>query len=477
MPDIPSKDLPDVASAYPPEHLHVLIRPYRSPDTCISAFMQADYAAGFLSDGGALGRWTWLCGDVSPTGTLAFDDPRNPAPLLRETIGGVLRDTVISGDMQTPLPPFTGGLIGMAAFELGLRLEDLPRRPFHLASDRPWPELTLMRIDSLAAFDLHQQQLILLGRGGTPDEARDRAVALAARLDNLPPDPPSPKPDAPLLSETPDDVFEARVAQLVTRIHAGELFQANLSRGWRAQLPEDVTPAHLLKALLRTGPSPFGAFLRWEDRIIVSNSPERFISLSNDGHLETRPIKGTRPRGRTAQDDAALAAELLASPKDRAENLMIVDLMRHDLSKVAQIGSVRVQSLHALESYPNVHHLVSTVTARLRENLTPADVMLATFPPGSISGAPKVQAMKVINDLEDTARGPYCGSLFWVDPSGAMDSSVLIRTAACEPDAEGLWSLRICAGGGIVADSDPGDERRETETKLSLFRAVLNTKR
>jgi para-aminobenzoate synthetase component 1 len=269
-------------------------------------------------------------------------------------------------------------------------------------------------------------------------------------------------------------VHEDKVAALVRQIHAGDLFQANLARGWNGRLKTGATPGAVMAALHARGPAPFGGFLTLGDRAILSNSPERFISLNAAGHLETRPIKGTRPRGKTPAEDAVLAAELRASEKDRAENLMIVDLMRHDLSKVAEVGSVRVTALNALESYANVHHLVSTVTAQLMPGKTAADVLAATFPPGSISGAPKVQAMKVIHEME-AARGPYCGSLFFIDAGGAMDSNVLIRTLALEKDDKGRWHVRACAGGGIVADSDPAAERIETETKLSLIKSVLET--
>ena len=262
------------------------------------------------------------------------------------------------------------------------------------------------------------------------------------------------------------------MAALVRQIHAGDLFQANLARGWSGRLKAGATPGQVMTALHSKGPAPFGGFLTLGDRCILSNSPERFISLGASGHLETRPIKGTRPRGKTPAEDGALAAELSASEKDRAENLMIVDLMRHDLSKVAEVGSVRVTALNALESYTNVHHLVSTVTAQLTAGKTAADVLVSTFPPGSISGAPKVQAMKVIYEME-AARGPYCGSLFFIDAGGAMDSNVLIRTLALEKDDGGIWHVRACAGGGIIADSEPAAERIETETKLSLIRSVL----
>jgi para-aminobenzoate synthetase component 1 len=192
--------------------------------------------------------------------------------------------------------------------------------------------------------------------------------------------------------------------------------------------------------------------------------------------IETRPIKGTRPRGADRAEDAVMIAELSASAKDRAENLMIVDLMRNDLARVSPPGSVAAPELFKVETFANVHHLVSTVTAKLAPGLTAADLLRAAFPPGSITGAPKVQAMKVIAELE-TPRGPYCGSLFWAGVDGAFESSVLIRTVGLEQDGPGQdkggWRLEARAGAGIVADSDPHAERLETEAKFAALRRAL----
>jgi para-aminobenzoate synthetase component 1 len=216
----------------------------------------------------------------------------------------------------------------------------------------------------------------------------------------------------------------------VARIQAGEIFQANIARRWTGRLAAGHDPYDLFLALAHASPAPMAAYYRLPDRAVVSNSPERFIRLDAEGRIEACPIKGTRPRAPDPRDDDAQAAALLDDPKDRAENLMIVDLMRNDLSRVCRPGSVRAPALFKLESYANVHHLVSTVTGRLRDGVGLARALKAVFPPGSITGAPKVQAMKVIASLEPP-RGPYCGALFWAGVDGAMDSSVLIRTVAC----------------------------------------------
>lgn len=439
---------------------------WEDPAARLRGWFGHEGAAALVSGGG---RYSYFLAQPVATAELAHDDPRDAAEALRTALRFMRPDQI-----KDALPPFTGGALGMAAFELGLRLESLKRRPFRIEGRRAWPELLVWLYPAVLAFDHEQRRLLAIGRGATDAEAEARCAALAALYEATPvlsvPD--GPLSAAPLRLETPDEVHEDKVAALIRQIQAGDLFQANLARGWTGELRAGQTPGEVMAALHRAGAAPFGGFVRWGSRAIVSNSPERFIRLEADGVLETRPIKGTRPRGGTAAEDAALAAELMVSAKDRAENLMIVDLMRHDVSRVAEIGSVTVPELHVLESFASVHHLVSTVQGRLRPGLTAADVLATTLPPGSVSGAPKVQAMKVIGEME-AARGPYCGSLFYVDAGGAMESSVLIRTLAFERDERDIWHFRAAAGGGIVADSDPVAERIETETKMALIRRVV----
>ncbi len=436
--------------------------PWVEPGSRLQAWCAHPGSTALISDGGAHGRFSYLLAEPDATAALLAHD--DASAFLKAVTAFVTTQDA------TGLPPFSGGLIGVAGFELGLRLENLPAAPFRIEGGVAWPDLVVHRYPAVLAFDHHTQGLTVIGRGATPEAAmaaRDRLAALWQATDALAP-PAGALLEKPLRLETPDPVHEDKVAAVVGQIHAGDLFQANLARGWTGRLKAGVTPAAVMAALHHGGAAPFGAYVDLGNgRSIASNSPERFIRLDHGGGLETRPIKGTRPRGATPEADALLAGELHRSPKDRAENLMIVDLMRHDLAKVAEVGSVAVPTLNILESYPNVHHLVSTVTARLATGRSAADVLLATLPAGSISGAPKVQAMKVIAAME-AARGPYCGVLFAIDAGGAMDSSVLIRTVAIEGG-----NLRAAAGGGIVADSDPRDERIETETKLSLIKRVL----
>lgn len=430
----------------------LLTAPWREPVWALAPFRDEPYACALVT--GGAGRWSYLLRAPDET----FDTAADPFAAL----------TALTGPRQPSDPdgpPFQGGVVGLAAYELGDRVErlDLARTS--------WPDLICARYPALLAFDHHARQVVAVGRGETDAEAaggaRDALAWLGASSDR-------PAFEGPLcadLSASDGEAYEAAVARVVERILAGEIFQANIARAWTGRLLADADPFDLFARLRSQSPAPFSAFLRLPGRALVSNSPERFLKVDAAGAIVTQPIKGTRPRGATASEDQALAAELLASDKDRAENLMIVDLMRNDLARVSPPGSVKAPELFKVESFANVHHLVSTVTGQLAGGRTVADLLRASFPPGSITGAPKVQAMKVIAGLEPP-RGPYCGSLFWAGFDGAFDSSVLIRTVGLVQDGEG-WALEARAGAGIVADSDPRGERLETEAKIAALRRAL----
>jgi para-aminobenzoate synthetase component 1 len=277
---------------------------------------------------------------------------------------------------------------------------------------------------------------------------------------------------ASFVAQTSSAAYQAWVDATVEAIAAGEIFQANIARHWSGHLPAGAAPFDVMARLVHRSPAPFAGYLRLPGLALVSNSPERFMEVTAAGGVRTQPIKGTRPRGRTPAEDAANAAELLASEKDHAENLMIVDLMRNDLARACMAGSVRVPALCALESFANVHHLVSTVTGQLAKGMTALDAFAHAFPPGSITGAPKLQSMAVIARHE-APRGPYCGSLFWAGCDGAFDSSVLIRTIAFAEDAAGAWRFDVRAGAAITADSIPADEDAETQAKIAAIRDCL----
>lgn len=371
--------------------------------------------------------------------------------------------------------PFIGGAIGFLGYELGRHLERLPApRPTHA----PVPDMAMGLYDTVIAFDhLHKRSFIL--STGAPEKdpatrarrATERACALQARLAALPP----ARPDADWSIRAafqPDQSraeVEAGIARVIEYIRAGDIFQANLTQQMSARMPDGLSDLALYHRLRSLSPAPFSAFLRCgADVSVMSASPERFLRLTREGMVETRPIKGTRPRGQNGEQDEALARELLDSAKDRAENLMIVDLMRNDLSRVSQLGSVRVPVLNGLERFASVHHLVSVVESRLKAGLGPVDLLRATFPGGSITGAPKIRAQEIIHELEPFPRGAYCGSIAWIGLDGAMDSSIIIRTIT-----RSGHTLLTHAGGGIVADSNPAAEFEESMVKLApMLRAL-----
>ena len=254
----------------------------------------------------------------------------------------------------------------------------------------------------------------------------------------------------------------------VTRVReyivAGDIFQANVSQRLEAPLRESTWS--LYQRLRTLNPAPFSAYLAFEELHVLSASPERFLRLDAARRVEARPIKGTRPRGIHPAHDAALGRALADSAKDRAENLMIVDLLRNDLSRVCAPSSVRVPELFALEHYSTVHHLVSTITGELEDGRDAVDLLTSTFPGGSITGAPKVRAMEIIAELEPSRRGVYCGSIGYISTTGVMDTSIVIRTYQAIGD-----TVYFSVGGGIVADSDPEQEYRET---LDKARALID---
>jgi para-aminobenzoate synthetase component 1 len=332
--------------------------------------------------------------------------------------------------------------------------------------------------DVIAAFDHAERRAYILSSGrpeaasaARQQRARARALWLHDRLARAPAAAPAPdwRARGRFAPERPRAAVERAVAEVIDYIRAGDIFQANLTQRMAAPVPEGLSDLELYLRLRAISPAPFAAFLKCGAGLsVMSASPERFLSLAPDGRVETRPIKGTRPRGADPAADAALARALLASAKDRAENLMIVDLMRNDLGRVSRTGSVRVPVLCGLETFASVHHLVSVVESTLKPGLGPVDLLRACFPGGSITGAPKIRAMEIIHELEDAPRGVYCGAVAWIGFDGAMDSSIVIRTVTRAGS-----TLLAQAGGGIVADSDPAAEYEESLVKLApLLRAL-----
>jgi para-aminobenzoate synthetase component 1 len=430
--------------------------PWRDPVAVFAPFADEPHAVILLSAGrGEDARWSYI--------------GRRPAQVVRLAAAGGGGDFRHVRAMLGPraggdgAAPFEGGVVGLIAYEFGVATEGLP-----LARDPDWPDLHLAEYRAVLAFDHAAARLLAIGRGADAESAAREAEQAGAWLAASPrARPPGRGPlAAEFRAEGSAADYEAAVAAVKDRIAAGEIFQANIARSWTGSLSPGATPLDVLARLREASPAPFCAAWRLPGLALVSHSPERFIRLAADGRtVETMPIKGTRPRGATPALDAELSAALIASVKDRAEHLMIVDLMRNDLSRVCAAGSVRVPDLQRLESFEAVHHLVSTITGRLADGRDAADLLAATFPPGSITGAPKHQAMRVIA-AHEPPRGPWCGVLFWAGYDGALDSSVLIRTAAFVRTAE-RWRFRASAGAGVVADSDPVSERLETEAKIS----------
>jgi para-aminobenzoate synthetase component I len=372
---------------------------------------------------------------------------------------------------EPALPPFQTGAAGYFAYDLARHLERLPA---HRIDDQPMPDLLLGFYDWTIAFD-HAERRALVMASGHPasDDAarRERAKARLAWVGRRLAEPVT-LPSANLVALPRPDLDRARheagVRRIIDYILAGDIYQANLTQRFSATLPPEADPFSLYCALRRRNPAPFAAYLRHGDLAVVSASPERFLKLRN-GRVETRPIKGTRPRGATPAEDRALGEELLASEKDRAENLMIVDLLRNDLSRVCRDHSVEVPVLFGLESFATVHHLVSVVTGQLAPGKAAVDLLRAAFPGGSITGAPKIRAMEIIAELEPTRRGVYCGSVGYIGFDGAMDTSIVIRTMLIRSR-----QLTFQVGGGIVADSDPAAEYDECLAKAAALIDTLS---
>jgi para-aminobenzoate synthetase component I len=332
----------------------------------------------------------------------------------------------------------------------------LQNRAWLVASDFPFPPhprrgAARQRIDGILEALRADDRL--------PAPKGERCAAPDLRAPPLAPQ--FPLPNFPNVTSNFDRAgYEAAVRRAVEYVHAGDVFQVNLSQRLLAPLTEH--PLELYGRLRDRNPAPFAAYFDLGDFQILSASPERFLRVHPDGEVETRPIKGTRPRGRTPSEDAELVRDLTTNAKDRAENVMIVDLLRNDIGKACEFGSVRVPRVCEVESFRFVHHLVSEVRGKLREGVGPLDLLAGAFPGGSVTGAPKVRAMEIIAELEPTARGPYCGCLGWIGFDGAMDTNILIRTFTA-----GRGWVQFPVGGGIVADSDPAREYEETLHKAA----------
>ncbi len=392
---------------------------------------------------------------ADPVKTLTTDDlslTDDPLVQLQQAINAL-------GLSATPNPdlPFQGGALGLFGYDLGRRFETLP----DIAQDDiPLPDMAVGLYDWALIVDHHRQVVSLLSHAD-----------VNARLAWLNAQEPVTPVDFQLTSGWRANMTEKAYAEKFARVQAylqsGDCYQVNLAQRFQATYQGDEWQA--FTRLNASNRAPFSAFVRLERGAILSLSPERFIHLAN-GTIQTRPIKGTLPRLADPAADRQQADKLAASPKDRAENLMIVDLMRNDIGRVAVPGSVRVPELFVVEPFPAVHHLVSTITAQLPASRTACDLLRAAFPGGSITGAPKVRAMEIIDELEPHRRNAWCGSIGYVSLCGTMDTSITIRTlTACD------GNLYCSAGGGIVADSQVDAEYQETFDKVNRILQQLET--
>jgi para-aminobenzoate synthetase component 1 len=438
------------------------------------SFLSGDPAVVVRSKGEVTERWTSTAGTWE---SIAGDPLEYVRELLRQHAVAAIPD----------LPPFQGGAAGYIGYDWGTRLERVASPRF---DDLAISDCMLGWYDWVIAWD-HQLGRAWLISTGLPetDPARSRRAAerqasirallareCRAQSPSLPasahravtsPTPPLYPFAAGIRSTFTRSGYCAAVRRVIDYLFAGDIFQANLSHRLQSHLAE--SPFDLYRRLRRLNPAPFGAYLDFGELVVASSSPERFLRVSPETRVvEARPIKGTRPRGRDPAADAALRQELSESEKDRAEHVMIVDVLRNDLSRVCRPGSVRVPELFALEQYATVHHLVSTVVGELAPDRDVVDLLRAAFPGGSITGAPKIRAMQIIAELEPTARGVYCGSIGYLSVTGALDTSIVIRTYLVLGE-----DVYFQVGGGIVADSDPDEEYRETLDKARGLIAAL----
>lgn len=348
-----------------------------------------------------------------------------------------------------PVLPFQGGAVGLFGYDLGRRFEKLP-----VIADRDitTPDMAIGIYDWALIADHHRQTLSLISWDDV--EARLRWLEQQTAPETVP----FERTSSWVANMTREE-YGAKFRQIQAWLQSGDCYQVNLAQRFHATYRGDEWQA--FTQLNAANRAPFSAFLRLPDQAILSLSPERFILLEGD-QIQTRPIKGTLPRLDDPHEDAIQAQKLAASPKDRAENLMIVDLLRNDIGRVAVPGSVKVPELFVVEPFPAVHHLVSTITATLPANLHATDLLRASFPGGSITGAPKVRAMEIIETLEPQRRNAWCGSIGYISLCGNMDTNITIRTVTAQKGA-----LYCSAGGGIVADSDEAAEYQETFDKVN----------
>ena len=466
-------------------------------ETPVSAFLKlVDDGPGFLlesvENGERWSRFSFIGRD--PVATLVL---RGETLDIEGTLGAMVpTDEGILGALEAlldshsspdiaDLPPLHGGIVGYLGYDVIREVEHLPDAPLN---DHGMPDAVMSIIGSLAAFDHWRQRIYLIESVVTRDEAghplseadllaaRDAAIdavktsaqRLAAPSEATVVEPPVP---GERHEDVPSSMSNGRYLDAVVtakeHILAGDIFQVVLAQRYDIELEAD--PFDVYRVLRQVNPSPYMYFIRHDEATLVGSSPEPMVQLRGD-HIVSRPIAGTRKRGLDEEHDRRLAAELLEHPKERAEHVMLVDLARNDVGRVAEFGSVEPEEFMTLERYSHVMHLTSQVTGTIRPGLGPIDVLKATLPAGTVSGAPKVRAMEIIDDLEPVRRGPYAGVVGYLDWSGNLDTAICIRTMFVRADGV---TASLQAGAGIVADSDPEDEDLECRNKAAALLAAI----
>jgi anthranilate synthase component I len=442
--------------------------------TPVSAFLKLRDTRGgeggsFLlesADQGRVGRYSFIGWRPRTVLRWSLGDPGDPYELAAAELRR-FRVPTLEG-----LPPFAGGAVGVFAYDLVRSVEPLGEpNPDPIGV----PDLALMMTDALVVFDHFKHTVTVIANvyAGADDDldaayrrAADTIAEVRWRLDGpvpRPPQPPGGERTAPeFRSNMSRDAFEGMVTRIIEYIYAGDVFQVVPSQRWSAPVP--VEAFSIYRGLRAVNPSPYMYFLDFGDFEIAGASPEPLITVAGR-RVATRPIAGTRPRGGTVDEDRLMAEDLLADEKERAEHVMLVDLGRNDLGRVCQYGSVQVESFMAVENYSHVMHIVSSVTGELRDGVGPLDALRSVLPAGTLSGAPKVRAMQIIDELEPVKRGGYGGAIGWVSYTGELDTCIHIRTVVVK---EGV--AHVQAGGGTVADAKPDYEYRESVAKS---RAVM----
>ncbi|MFM7064453.1 MAG: anthranilate synthase component I family protein [Actinomycetes bacterium] len=460
--------------------------------------------AGFLLEsvdhGGRWSRWSFIGrdprarlvskgGQVTLTGDVPDHVPTDQGVLAAlEALLDHYRapsEAELGLDEGQELPPLHSGVVGYLGYDVVREVEHLPDAP---ADDRGWPDAVLSVIGELAAYDHWSQRVTLIANAFVPEGASEAEVDAVyeqalSRLDRMAADGATPI-DEPLVAppgrdDVPDGVvssmapgqYQSAVSAAKEYILSGDVFQVVLSQRFDLDLRAD--PLDVYRVLRQVNPSPYMYYVREPELTLVGCSPEPMVQLL-DGRVVSRPIAGTRFRGRTDEHDRQLAAELLEHPKERAEHLMLVDLARNDVGRVVRYGTCDVDELMTLERYSHVMHLTSQVSGELAEGRTPIDVLRATLPAGTVSGAPKVRAMEVIDEFEPTRRGPYAGVVGYLDFSGNIDTAIAIRTMFVDPPGpDGVRRASVQAGAGVVADSVPDDEELETRNKAKALLSAV----